>query len=174
MRPLKPLTWLALIALSLYAFGNLQAAEQAEAISTDDFVEEASAKGIAEIEAAKLALEKARSEEVKGFAQMMIDDHRRANQQLKELAKRKKVEVSDDAELMSQAKAMILEMRDQDSFDKAYMNNQVVAHEKTVELFKRGVHVQDQDIAAFARDTLPKLEQHLQRAKRINGELPEN
>lgn len=174
MRSFKPLTLLALLALALCAVGSLQAADQAEKIDTDDFVEEASAKGIAEIEAAKLALEKARTEEVKGFAQMMIDDHGRANQQLKELAQRKNLDVSDDAELMNKAKAMVLKMRDEDSFDKAYMNNQVAAHKETIELFKRGVNVEDQDIAAFARETLPKLEQHLQRAQRINGDLPEN
>jgi putative membrane protein len=174
MRLLKPLTLLAFAAFTLGAISSLQAAEQAEAVSTEDFVEEASAKGIAEIEAAKLALEKARSEEVKGFAQMMIDDHQRANQELKELAKRKQLEVSDDAELMSKAKAIVLEMRDQDSFDKAYMNNQVTAHRQTIELFKRGVSVKDQDIAAFAKATLPKLEKHLERAERINSELPED
>ncbi|WAJ35507.1 DUF4142 domain-containing protein [Pseudomonas sp. GOM7] len=174
MRPFKPLSLLALLALALFAVGSLQAADQVEAIDTEDFVEEASAKGIAEIEAAKLALEKARSEDVKGFAQMMIDDHGRANQQLKELAQRKNLDVSDDAELMNKAKAMVLKMRDEDSFDKAYMNNQVAAHQETIELFKRGVNVEDQDIAAFARETLPKLEKHLERAQRINGELPEN
>lgn len=174
MRPFKPLSLLALLALALFAVGSLQAADQVEAIDTEDFVEEASAKGIAEIEAAKLALEKARSEDVKGFAQMMIDDHGRANQQLKELAQRKNLDVSDDAELMNKAKAMVLKMRDEDSFDKAYMNNQVAAHQETIELFKRGVNVEDQEIAAFARETLPKLEKHLERAQRINGELPEN
>ncbi|WP_277374713.1 DUF4142 domain-containing protein [Pseudomonas sp. AA-38] len=174
MRPFKPLSLLALLALALFAVGSLQAADQVEAIDTEDFVEEASAKGIAEIEAAKLALEKARSEDVKGFAQMMIDDHGRANQQLKELAQRKNLDVSDDAELMNKAKAMVLKMRDEDSFDKAYMNNQVGAHQEAIELFKRGMKAQDQDIAAFARETLPKLEKHLERAQRINGELPEN
>lgn len=171
---LKPLALLAAAALAICAVSTLHAANEVESISTDDFVEEASAKGIAEIETAKLALEKARSEDVKGFAQMMIDDHRRANQQLGELAKSKDLEVSDDAELINQAKAMVLQLRSEESFDKAYMNNQVVAHQQTIELFRRGVKVDDEEIAAFARETLPKLEQHLQHAERINGALPEN
>ncbi|MBJ7547393.1 DUF4142 domain-containing protein, partial [Pseudomonas sp. OA3] len=82
MHPLKTLTLLAAAALTLCAVTSLQAASQTESISSEDFVEEASAKGVAEIETAKLALEKSQNEAVKGFAQMMIDDHRRANQQL--------------------------------------------------------------------------------------------
>src|SRR3546814_17492878 len=48
----------------------------------ENFVDEASAKGIAEIETAKMALDKGTSEDVKQFAQMMIDDHTKANQEL--------------------------------------------------------------------------------------------
>ncbi|MGA4474610.1 DUF4142 domain-containing protein [Ectopseudomonas chengduensis] len=173
MHPLKTLTLLAAAALTICAVSSLQAANQTESISSEDFVEEASAKGVAEIETAKLALEKSQNEAVKGFAQMMIDDHRRANQQLAELAKSKDLEVSDDAELINQAKALLLKLRSEDSFDKAYMNNQVVAHRETIELFRRAVNVDDEELASFARETLPKLEQHLQRAEQLNGQLPE-
>src|SRR5690606_10789437 len=99
MHPLKPLALLAAAAFAICAVTSLQAANKAESISSEEFVEEASAKGIAEIETAKLAPEKSQNEAVKGFAQMMIDDHRRANQQLAELARSKDLEVSDDAEL---------------------------------------------------------------------------
>ncbi|AVO55591.1 DUF4142 domain-containing protein [Ectopseudomonas mendocina] len=172
MPPLKPLALLAIAVFAACAVSTLQAARKAGAISTEDFVEQASAKGITEIEIARLALEKARSEAVRGFAQMMIDDHRRANQQLGELAKRKGLDVSDDAELINQAKIMLLKLGSEERFDKAYMNNQVVAHRQAVELFRRGLDVDDEEIAAFAREALPKLEQHLQRAEQLNGELP--
>lgn len=177
MNPLKPLALLAAAAFALCAASSLHAANQAEtraeAITSEEFVEEASAKGVAEIETAKLALEKSQNEEVKRFAQMMIDDHTKANQQLADLAKSKDLEVSDDAELLNQAKAMVLKMRGEESFDKAYMNNQVVAHRETIELFRRGVNADDAEIAAFARETLPKLEEHLQHAEELNGKLPD-
>jgi putative membrane protein len=44
-------------------------------IDADDFVEEVSAKGVAEVEGAKLALEKSSSPDVQAFAQKMISDH---------------------------------------------------------------------------------------------------
>jgi len=42
--------------------------------ASDDFVEDASAKGVAEVEAGKLALEKGTAADVKTFADMMVKD----------------------------------------------------------------------------------------------------
>src|SRR3989338_2077472 len=141
---------------------------QALGDSPDDFVDEACAKGIAEIETGKMALEKSTSPEIKRFAEQMIKDHTQANQELADLAKRKNLEVATEAELMNKAKAMILELRSGESFDEAYTNNQVEAHEATIELFsEQSEDAEDPDIKAFATSTLPKLEQHLEMAKRL-------
>ncbi len=141
---------------------------QAAARSTEEFVDEASAKGLAEIEAAKMALKKSTSQDVKKFAQMMIDDHTEANRKLKQIAQQKGLEVADEADLMNKAKAMILKLREGESFDEAYANNQVVAHEQTIELFRSYIQEgQDQEIKAFAQETLKKLEMHLREAQSL-------
>jgi putative membrane protein len=162
-------------AIVLGATTVVQANETAEQgqVSPRNFVEEASAKGIAEIETGKLALEKGVSAEVKEFAQSMVDDHTAANKELSALAAKKELEVSSDAELINQAKALILKLRGEGSFDKAYMNNQVMAHQQTIELFQKASNAEDAEIASFARKTLPKLEHHLQMAEEINAKLPE-
>lgn len=139
----------------------------ADKIDADDFVDEVSAKGIAEVESAKLALEKSKSSDVQAFAQKMITDHSSANMQLAGIAARKNLEVSDEAELTTKAKKFILEQRDGESFDEAYANNQVEAHKDTIELFERAAVSDDAEIAAFAKQTLPKLKQHLQMAKTL-------
>lgn len=138
-----------------------------DAIDADDFVEEASAKGLAEIETSKLALEKSTSSEIRKFAQTMIDDHTKANQELAALARTKKLDISTEAELMNKAKASILKHRDGESFDEAYVKNQVVAHEKAVELFQKATHIKDPDLKDFAQTTLPKLQHHLQMAQQL-------
>ncbi|MFN2944613.1 DUF4142 domain-containing protein, partial [Escherichia coli] len=89
---------------------------------------EASAAGVAEIEAGKMALGKSTAADVKVFAKQMIDDHGKVNAELRSLAERKKLEVEDDASLTDKAKATLLDLRDA-SFDPAYANNQVAAHE---------------------------------------------
>jgi putative membrane protein len=147
------------------------AANFALAADGENFVDEASAKGMAEIETAKLALDKGTSQDVKTFAQKMIDDHTKANQQLAALAgQHDDLEMSDEATLMDKAKAMILKLRDGENFDQAYANNQVVAHEQTIELFREYARDgENAELKQFAESTLPTLEQHLQHAKELQS-----
>lgn len=140
--------------------------QAAMAADSDDFVEDASAKGVAEIEAGKLAIEKGTSADVKTFAEQMIKDHTEANKQLADIAAAKKLEVSDNAMLMDKAKAMILELRGAKSFDQAYANNQVLAHEQTIKLFEEEAkNGDDAELKAFATKMLPDLKKHLEHAK---------
>lgn len=156
----------ALVA-SILLFG-LGAVYAAGAMDSEDFVDEASAKGVAEIESSKLALEKSTSADIKAFAQQMIDEHTEANKQLAQIAKTKNLKVATEAELMSRAKAWILQMREGESFDEAYANNQVSAHESTVKLFSDAAqNVKDPELKAFASKTLPKLEMHLEKARQL-------
>lgn len=152
----------------LFALAGL--AQAAETVSAADFAEEASAKGIAEVETSKLAVEKGTHPEVKKFAQTMIADHTRANDELKALAKKNKLDVADDADLMNKAKAMILQVRDGENFDEAYANNQVVAHEQAIELYRKAAAADDAEVSAWAKKTLPKLEHHLEMAKELQAQ----
>ncbi|MDH0748191.1 DUF4142 domain-containing protein [Pseudomonas sp. GD03842] len=153
-------------ALSLLVGLSAQGAFAAQ--DNDDFVEDASAKGVAEVEAGKLAQEKGTAADVKSFADMMVKDHTAANAKLKSIADAKKLEVSDSAELLDKAKSMILELRSAKSFDQAYANNQVKAHEATIELFeKEATDGKDAELRAFAQETLPKLKAHLEQAKAL-------
>lgn len=146
------------------------AANLALAAEGENFVDEASAKGIAEMETAKMALDKGTSEDVKQFAQKMIDDHTKANQELAQLAQSKDLEMSDEATLMDKAKAMILKLRDGENFDEAYANNQVVAHEQTIEMYQDYVEGgENADLKQFAQKALPKLEEHLKQAKDLQA-----
>lgn len=150
------------ISVSLASHGVFAATD------ADDFVEDASAKGVAEVEAGKLAQEKGTAADVKAFGAMMVKDHTAANEKLKAIADQKKLEVSTDAELLDKAKAMILELRSAKSFDQAYANNQVKAHEATIEIFEDELKNGDDDqLKTFATETLPKLKAHLEQAKAL-------
>jgi len=99
---------------------------------------------------------------------MMVKDHTAANEKLKSIADQKKLEVSTDAELMDKAKAMILDLRSAKSFDQAYANNQVKAHEATIEIFEDEIkNGNDEQLKTFATETLPKLKAHLEQAKAL-------
>lgn len=146
--------------------GDVPNPRQYDSIEAEEFIQEASAKNLAEIETAKVALESASSQEVKEYAQHIIQDHKKANQKLKEIAQKKNIDVSDDPALMDQAKKLVLEQRDE-SFDEAYANNQVAAHKQTIDLFQRAATSNDPDIKDYANQTLPKLKQHLDKAQEL-------
>jgi putative membrane protein len=149
------------------------------AATSNDFVDNAAAGGIAEIETSRLALEKSSSADVKAFANMMITDHSKANDELAALARKNDIEVPDTTTLVKQAKEKILEVRDE-SFDAAYANNQVKAHEETIELFKKEANTVTDDkvkgateLKAFAQKMLPALEKHLAEAKKLQAAHPD-
>ncbi|MCK1790529.1 DUF4142 domain-containing protein [Pseudomonas violetae] len=161
------------LAVALSSMGTAFAA------TSNDFVDNAAAGGIAEIETSRLALEKSQSADIKAFANMMITDHSKANDELAALAKKNDIEVPDTTTLVKQAKEKILDMRDE-SFDTAYANNQVKAHEETIELFKKEANtVTDDkvkgatDLKAFAQKMLPALEKHLAKAKELQAAHPD-
>ncbi|WP_460141680.1 DUF4142 domain-containing protein [Pseudomonas sp. S2_E01] len=148
------------------------------AATSNDFVDNAAAGGIAEIETSRLALEKSQSADIKAFANMMITDHSKANDELAAIAKKNDIEVPDTTTLVKQAKEKILDMRDE-SFDAAYANNQVKAHEETIELFKKEANTVTDDKAkgsaelkGFAQKMLPGLEKHLEMAKKLQAAHP--
>ncbi|MGE8185950.1 DUF4142 domain-containing protein [Pseudomonas sp. NPDC086278] len=148
------------------------------AATSNDFVDNAAAGGIAEVEASKLALEKSSSADIKTFANMMITDHTKANDELAAIAKKHDIKVPDSTTLVKQAKEKILDMRDE-SFDAAYANNQVKAHEETIALFKKEADtVTDDKVAGatelkgFAQKMLPALEKHLDAAKQLQAAHP--
>ena len=151
----------------VFTFGASGLTFATDKIDADDFVDEASAKGIAEVESARLALEKSTSTDIQAFARKIITDHTAANAELAAIANRKNLDVSDEAELTNKAKKFVLKQRDGESFDEAYANNQVEAHKTSIELFQRAAASNDADLAAFAKKTLPTLEHHLKQAKEL-------
>ncbi|MES2674287.1 MAG: DUF4142 domain-containing protein [Pseudomonadota bacterium] len=161
------MTKVLLASVFLIGFGAAFPAMAKDTIDAEDFVEEASAKGLAEVEAANLALKKSNAADIKSFAQTMIADHTAANEKLKSIAQQKNLKVATEAELTKKAKALILKQRDGESFNAAYARSQVADHKDTIELFNKAAVSEDVELAGFATATLPKLEHHLMMAQEL-------
>lgn len=137
-----------------------------------DFLVEAANGGMAEVEMARLAQERATNASVKSYATTLLNDHTAANDQVKALAASRNVTlptaVSDekkkDMEDLSKEKGA--------SFDKKYMEMMVDDHEKDINKFEKASgDVKDTDVKAFIDNTLPKLRMHLDSAKDIRDKL---
>src|SRR3569833_1354847 len=99
------------------------------------FTRQAAIGGDAEVALAKLANERAQSADVKRFAQMMTNDHSKANARLAALGKANRANLpkaSADPDKLS-VKAQLEKLRGAD-FDVAYMATQIGDHQTTVQL----------------------------------------
>ncbi|MFO1057242.1 MAG: DUF4142 domain-containing protein [Dongiaceae bacterium] len=140
-----------------------QVAAAAATLSKSDqtFVHQAAVAGMAEVAEAQLALDKAKSDEVKQFAQRMIDDHTKANDQLKQLAAAKQITLPAALDAKHKAEQARLEKLSGAAFDHAYIQNQVKAHQQAVALFRTESETGgDPELKQFAAQTLPILQQH--------------
>ena len=145
-------------------------AGSAFAQSPADFINEASAKGMADIEASRQAHSKAESKEVKDYTIVVINDRTTANQHLAKIAKKLDLPIAPREEIADKAKTLIPEVKDGASFDQAYAASQVKATEEAIAQIQQEAQTTDvPEIKAFADETLPKLQSHLEMARALQA-----
>lgn len=146
------------------------------------FAQAAVASGKAEVELAQLGVDKAASQEVKQFAQRLVDDHTKANDQLMQIVQSKGIELPAEPSAEAMAEKERIAGAPDGVFDREFITHFVSSHEKGVETYaKQAESGQDAELKQFAEQTLPTLHEHLGEAKRIEiglqqiagGETPE-
>lgn len=138
------------------------------AMADTKFMKEAAEGGMGEVALGQLAAEKASSSDVKKFGQRMVDDHSKANEELKQLASQKNVALPNDLSAKDKATKAALEKLSGEQFDQAYMKDMVKDHKKDVGDFRReSKSAQDPEVKKFAAQTLPTLEDHLKQAESV-------
>src|SRR5258706_10899167 len=123
-----------------------------------------------EVELSKLALDKATSQRLKDFANMMVTDHTKAGDQLKQLAATKNIALPANLSDASQKKLDDLNKKTGSAFDKAYKDDMLSDHKGAVDKFQKGSNdLKDADLKNFATQTLPTIQMHLDSIKAIAG-----
>jgi len=141
------------------------------AVVEDDakFVVDAGNGGMTEVELSKLAQQKATNAKAKEYADMMVMDHSKANDELKALAKAKNVTLPDSLNADSKKMWDDLNTKTGKDFDKAYVSTMVSEHKKTVSMFENASKdLKDAELKAFVDKTLPVLKGHLDKITAIN------
>ena len=137
-----------------------------------EFMKKAAHAGHAEVKAGEMALEKSENEDVRRFAQRMIDDHTKAGDELKQLAEDKNETLPTEPNDEQKEKADELAELSGDDFDLEYMDVQISDHETVIDFFEDEVdNGADSDVVGFAKKTLPTLKSHLEMAENINDNL---
>jgi len=136
------------------------------------FVKEAASGGMEEVELGKLAASKASDPDVKSFGQKMVDDHSKANDQLKQIASQKGITLPAGLNNMQKHDKAKLEKLSGGAFDRAYISMMVKDHKKDVADFeKESKSGKDADVKSFASSTLPTLQDHLKMAQDASSKL---
>ena len=138
---------------------------------TRDFALEAASGGLMEVELGQLAQQKAVTQRVKDFGAMMVRDHTKANEALKNTVSGK---ITVPSTLSDKHQRHINDLKDETglAFDKEYMKMMLDDHEADIKKFESiAKDSKDPAVRDFAKNTLPTLLTHLDSAKAIRNDL---
>lgn len=124
----------------------------------------------AEIEAARIALEKSRNEATRGLARQMLQDHGASLQELQKLAADKSIALpSEPGQTHKTMAAALQATMPGDSFDEEYYNRAGLGdHLRTTLLLQKILRTSKDDaLKGVAARLLPALRQHLQTAQQL-------
>lgn len=137
------------------------------------FVTAATIANMYEIEAAKIAQQRAKSADVKALASMIIKDHTQIGKDMDAAVKASGANVTPPAQLDERRKGMIdnLKAAGDTDFDMAYLHQQLAAHMEADNLLKNYRDHGDNDtLKAAAGKAEPMVAHHLDEVKRIGGD----
>lgn len=145
--------------------GTRKTATMTAASPDRTFAMKAARGGLAEVELGRIASQNASDDSVKQFGQRMVDDHSKANDELKQIASSKGIALPTAASGKDKKTAGRLQKMSGADFDRAYMKDMVADHKADVAEFEREAKSgRDPELKAFAEKTLPTLKEHLQMA----------
>ncbi|HJU53723.1 MAG TPA: DUF4142 domain-containing protein [Pyrinomonadaceae bacterium] len=142
------------------------------AVSNADrkFAMTAAMDGMTEVELGRLAAERGSSDAVKQFGQRMVDDHSKANDELKQWAATAGVTLPTALDAKHQAMVAKMSSLSGAAFDRTYAKDMVKDHTKAVQLFQRQAdRGMDAGLKSFASSKLPTLREHLEMARSLNA-----
>jgi len=102
---------------------------------TKAFIADAATGGMMEVELGKLAEEKAKRQSIKDFGKMMVDDHTKINNDLKDIVSKKDIDLPAGITADQTKEIDKLSKKSGADFDKAYVDMMVDDHKKRYRCF---------------------------------------
>lgn len=162
---------LSMVALGMAAVGALVLLKRrtgmVAALDPGRFILEACVDQWTDIETARLALKTSDSAELQFFAQLIVDNNKALNNQLRTLASDRGMHMPSKAELGDILTETVAELRSADAFNTAYALQQPELHEQRIFLYQTATRLEDIDLANFARQALEKMQEHLKMSRAL-------
>jgi putative membrane protein len=125
-----------------------------------------------EVQLGKLALSNGSSKKVKSFAQMMIDDHSKAGDELNKIAASKNISLPATISNKNQDSYNDLAGKKGADFDKAYTSFMLDDHKDAIDAFsKESENGKDNDLKNWATGKIPVLQHHLMMAQSADSSV---
>jgi putative membrane protein len=131
--------------------------------TAQDFTTRAAMSDMYEIASANIALEKAAGAPTREFAQMMVAEHTKSWQALKDAATQsgRTLTMPTQLDFERQGRIDILRSLNGEEFDREYMSQQMAAHRKALMLLKAyGGNGDVAELRQFAQSTIPAVQKH--------------
>lgn len=131
------------------------------------FADAAAKGGLMEVMAGELAAKNATNSTVKKLGEMMVKDHSKANEELKQWASKTAYTLPAGLDTDQQKSYDDLKAKKGADFDRMYTDMMVKDHEKTIADFKKeAADGSEASLKNFATKTLPTLDHHLMESKK--------
>jgi putative membrane protein len=132
------------------------------------FVKNAMQGGIAEVQLAQLTLQKSSNEQVKQFAQRMVADHTKMNEQMKPVAQQLGVAIPTEVSKKDKKTLSELQGLSGPAYDQAYIKDMVKDHKKDLSDFQMEASSgQDPTVKDAANQGSQVIAQHLQMIQQL-------
>jgi len=169
----------ATMVSALALVGDIQAQEKAGGAPTDaEIAMIVVTANKMDIEGGKLAEKTSKNQEVKKFAQTMVQDHGAVNEKATALAKELKLTPKKSAtseKLESDVKAQLKKLKGLkgEEFDKAYVDHEVAYHTTVIEALDNTLlpNAKNAELKALLESGRPIFTSHLEHAKELQKSL---
>ena len=132
------------------------------------FIREMLQSDAVEVQLGQLAQEKSQSDDVKQFAEKMMENRKRLDDQLAPLAKQYDVSQPKGPDKKTKQEIAKMQTLSGPQFDEEYIRTVEKAHEKDVKSFKQAAEAsQDPNVQRTAQADAPVIEQHLAAIQKI-------
>ncbi|MCX6838826.1 MAG: DUF4142 domain-containing protein [Verrucomicrobia bacterium] len=163
-----PSTTLAFCVALIFASNGMSADKDTLNAADVKFVKNEAAAGMAVVKLAGLGAQKAVRTDVKAFAEMLVTDHTKANEELTKLAAAKGVDLSAVIDPKYAETFQKLEKTESADFDKEFLAEVTSGHKKCVSNFEEAAKdSKDSDLKMWAEKMVPALKTHLEQAKEL-------
>lgn len=152
-----------------------------------NFVDAMAIAGMAEVQLGNLAAQRASNADVKAFGQMMVRDHAKANDELKQAASRLRLEPTTQLDKKHRDVADRLAKLNGAAFDREYIAAMVQGHQDVLTQLQAQTRdrpttgaetartsapgANEEPVTQWAAKTLPVVQQHLARAQQLQQTL---